>query len=66
MYMNNTETIKNLDEANLYIEELREENIKKTILIEILKKHCTEPIDKIMKRADKEYERYLMRVYNGM
>lgn len=64
--MNNTEIIKNLDEANLYIEELREENIKKTILIEILKKHCTEPIDKIMKRADKEYERYLMRICNGM
>ena len=61
-----TENIKNLDEAKLYIEELRVENMKKTILIEILKKYCTEPIDKIMRKADKEYERYLMRIYNGM
>lgn len=63
---NTTEMIKKFDEANFYIEELREENIKKTILIEILKKHCTEPIDKIMKIADKEYERYIMKIYNGM
>lgn len=61
-----TGIVKSLEEAELYIEELREENIKKTILIELLKKHCNKPIDWITKRANVEYEKYISSLYNGM